>query len=256
MKKSVQQFSLKTKKLPSSVVYVRTSTKTNQHKSGVKRGRHAALAAASARRDKVTDVFHEIVSGCAPLEKRKVITDLIERLGSQSTPKKVGQKKPVIYCESARDVARDMTIGEALYNMSTALDVQIFPSDTPDLFKHNPNANDKWMRRVLLATAEFEKDRLVHRFQSGLGAARQTSEKKTQEGGVKVNGRKSKLEELYPKGHMPKDTRVYLSKAFEKQKKGELSWRGVQQKLQNKLKLDSLTVECVRRVSREFLNNW
>ena len=149
-----------------------------------------------------------------------------------------------------------MMIGEALYNMSTALDVQIVPSDTPDLFKHNPNANDKWMRRVLLATAEFKKDRLVHRLQSGLSAARQTSEKKTQEGGVKVNGRKSKLEELYPKGHMPKDTRVYLSKAFEQQKKGELSWRRLQQKLQNKLKLDSLTVECVRRMSREFLNNW
>lgn len=59
MATSVKQ-QVQTRKKQRSVVYVRTSTKTNQNNSRVKRGRQAALAAASVRKDDVKDVFHEV----------------------------------------------------------------------------------------------------------------------------------------------------------------------------------------------------
>ena len=109
-----------------SALYVRTSTKTNRNRGGASRGQHAAAAVARAHRDTVGCMVREIINGGVPTEKRKALTTLMEKMsGWGNSPKR-------IYRESARD----LMVGEAIYNLSVALGVQLVPSDAPDLFTH------------------------------------------------------------------------------------------------------------------------
>ncbi len=91
----------------SSVVYVRTSTRTNKDKGGKKRGADAAKSMAQCRGDKVSGVIHDVVSGSKPLDQRDVLVNLLTGAGKKKCRK--------IYVESARDIARDMLVVEQIY---------------------------------------------------------------------------------------------------------------------------------------------
>ena len=55
--------------------------------------------------------------------------------------------------ESFRVIARDALVAEELYEVLKAEKVKIVPA-VPELFKHNPNPAQKFMRRVMLSCFE------------------------------------------------------------------------------------------------------
>ena len=83
------------------------------------------------------------------------------------------------------------------------LGIHIIPVDLPDLMDHNPNPAQKFMRRVMFAYTELEKDITVQRLQHGWKQKLQTEKAKQRsgqqvrlslKGKVKINGRKGLLE--------------------------------------------------------------
>lgn len=208
--------------------------------------------------------MHEVVSGCAPLDRRTALVSLLQRTqrGPNKTKKETAKKPtknaPVqrIYCESSRDVARDMLIGEALYNMSVAMGVEIVPADSPDLFKHNPSPTEKWSRRVQLCNQELEKDKIRERLQDGIRRAYSHTSKVTQHGKAKVNGRNSVLDAVCTNGVMKKTVQKQLAKLFQARDRGEFGWRPLATKVCAVLKLESLSHEAVRRMKSEFESKW
>lgn len=68
-----------------------------------------------------------------------------------------------IYVESARAVARKATVAEDIYNFAKNHNVNIVPADIPKLFKHDCTPVEAFMRRIMCAVYEFDRDTIVHR---------------------------------------------------------------------------------------------
>ena len=130
-----------------------------------------------------------------------------------------GRKKvKTILVENSRAVARDLKVNEEIYEMAKERGIEILPADMPSLYKHDANPTEKFLRRVIFAYTELEKDMIVTRLQSALEAKRKRLQRsvrsqkskvsngskgfdgeeppRTQEGKVKVNGRKTLLNQM------------------------------------------------------------
>jgi DNA invertase Pin-like site-specific DNA recombinase len=103
-----------------------------------------------------------------------------------------------IYVESSRAVARSSTVAEKLFQTSVEHGVQIVPADLPDLYKHEATPVEKFVRRIVFATTELERDLIVQRLQDGIKRKMQTTRKRTQTGAPKVSGCASLLEIAKP----------------------------------------------------------
>lgn len=66
--------------------------------------------------------------------------------------------------------------------------VTIVPADMPQLFTHTPNSLDKYLRKIVFATTELERDHAVSRLQDGLSRKMTTTTRRGQNGKLKVNG--------------------------------------------------------------------
>ena len=190
--------------LQEALSYVRTSTQTNKDKGGPARARGAVSAYASKAMHKVVGEVAEVISGSLPIDRRGKFRDLMEEAGER--------KIKTIMVENARAISRNMMVSEELYELSKKVGVQIVPADFPDLMKHDAGPMDKFLRRIVFAYQELEKDLVVHRLKDGLDkrrerlevALRQQRRSRTPAGAValtaagkvKVNGRQTLLERM------------------------------------------------------------
>ena len=236
-------------------VYIRTSTKTNKDKSGPARQR----AACKSNRDKKIKIAKEVVeviSGSLPLEHRKKLRELIDE---------ASRKKFDIKVESARAISRDMVVNEEIYAASKKAGVEIIACDMPDLYDHNANPVQKFMRRTIFSYTELEKDLTVSRLQDGLRRRRSKVQKKvgmattvrsrrlhsTQKGKVKFNGRLSILGKIKPNRKKISD----LKQACRHHDKyGGI--RGLAKKLATLSRNPHLPTSTARRMKVEIRERW
>ena len=181
-------------------LYTRTSCQANANKSGPARQEKAVQGICPHQSFKVAKSLTEVVSGSLPMDKRKAFTSFLAECSKSGIEE--------ILVESTRAVARDASVAESLFQMSKSLGVKIVPADIPSLYEHSPNPAQKFLRRVMMAYTELEKDLTVQRLQAGLALKRQavTKARKTkqtkignkivfrnQRGHAKANGRMSIL---------------------------------------------------------------
>ena len=132
----------------------------------------------------------EVISGSLPLDKRSTFQSMLS-----GTKFKIDK----IFVESARAVSRDADVAEQIYKAAKAANVEIIPQDwteshpsrprwprasapsrnawpprsasaclsvgqdLPGLFAHDPSPVETFMRRVVLAMTELEKNLIVSR---------------------------------------------------------------------------------------------
>lgn len=182
-------------------------------------------------------VQRDVVSGSLPLDARKSLTALLSGEG--------GVKKVVV--ESARAIARSTMVGEQAFNLSKQTGVQIVAADSPDLFNHTPTPGQAFLRRVMLAVQEYEKDLIVQRLTDGLNSAKKTSSRTTQQGAVKVAGAWSSLEKAKPTPAAMKKIMHINAEVTASQ----LTQRQARDKLRKLLKISQLGTSTAMRVLAE-----
>ena len=120
-----------------------------------------------------------------------------------------------VFIESPHALARSTIAGEQLYELSKKnKKVQIVSVDMPELFQHEPTAGIAFLRRVMLATQEFERDIIVERLQHGLARAKAKSKSRTQSGAIKVQGSKTTLKQVKPSRATSKEIRSIVRKIW------------------------------------------
>jgi len=175
----------------------------------------------------------EVISGMMPLNDRTRLKNLIEA-GHQE-----------IYVESSRAISRSASVTEDFYKLASQNGVKIIASDLPNLFKWNATPAEAFMRRIMAAVYEFERDCIVHRLYSGLQAAKAKSTRHNQQGGVKVNGVKSILERVQPSSVQLKQ----MKQLMKKQEKGEIGYRELAKRFSAILQLPTtMSMETSRRM--------
>lgn len=178
----------------------------------------------------------DIISGGVPLAQRTKLLTLLNTVTD-------------IYVESSRALSRKSVVGEELFELARAKGVNIVCSDFPTLFNPNATPIESFMRKVVLAMNELERDIVVSRLQSGLESKKKTSTKKTQCGKVKVNGRRSWLERLQPGA----STINKIKRMAGERAKGKFGWRTLAKQISTLLKIKkNLSPETTRRMVHEI----
>ena len=205
-----------------AAIYARVSSTANKDGAGISRQTSICEKQCKATKTKVTYKVAEVVSGSLPLAQRNVFNDLMEKCSKDKISKLV--------VEGSRAFSRNAYVSEAIYEKSKELGIQIVPVVLPDLCEHQPNPAQKFLRRVMFAYTELEKDMTVSRLQHGWGKKMASEKQKlrtgkpvrlNQAGKVKINGRKGILEStnLSPK------QRKQLHQATNKYNSGQLTVR-------------------------------
>ena len=225
-------------------LYARTSSAANAAGHSTARQLEAAtsgLQKAGVQRSSgfKIDKVAEVISGMLPLAERTKLQKLLS-----------GEFDTVIV-ESQRALARGVHAAEEVYQTAKKNNVNIVVNDMPTLYKLDANPAESFIRRVMAAVCEFERDTIVARLQAGLQAKRATTKRKTQTGQPKVQGRKTLLERSGVLRSSP-SARPQLRKlkaATKQHEKGEIGWRPLAQKVQQILELDKVpSIEVVRRM--------
>ena len=108
------------------------------------------------------------------------------------------QKDIRIFVENARAISRPVSIGEDIYEGAKRHNIEIVPNDLPNLFTLQPKPADAFVRLVMLAVHQLERDLIIERLCHGLAATKRKTQRMTQTGHAKVNGCKSWLEKKNP----------------------------------------------------------
>ena len=125
----------------------------------------------------------------------------------------------------------------------------------PTLYKLDATPAESFMRRVMAAVSEFERDTIVARLQAGLQAKRVTTKRTTQTGEPKVQGRKTLLERcgVLPSSSSMRPQLRKLKASVQQHQKGEIGWRPLANKVQQILELDKVPgIEVVRRMVHDL----
>jgi hypothetical protein len=160
-----------------------------------------------------------------------------------------------VLVESARAVARNALVAEAIYRRSVASGVEIIPADIPALLKHQPSPGEALMRKVMFAVTEFQRDVAVRNMANGILEKKKRllaagSYEKTQAGKVKVVGTKSILQRTPPSAAQKK---ALLSLA-RKWQAGSLALRPLAVKMSRVLKMKKeMGHESARRCAHTLL---
>lgn len=176
------------------VIYTRTSSLGKKVVGSKSRQVLKSSEAATCQKVRILKTVSEITSGSLPVDQRTTLLSLLSGQVPGMETVKPGNLK--VFVESARAIARDANVAEQLYQLSKKSGVQIVSADMPGLFGHQPSPAETFMRRVLLAVWEFDRDTILYRMAKGLDDKRKTSKDVTQYGKVKVNGSKSILAKL------------------------------------------------------------
>ena len=105
-----------------------------------------------------------------PLDKRRQFQKLMADTSSKQIAK--------IYFESIRALARDATVAEQIYQKSKDAKVQLVAADCPDLLTHDPTPVQTFLRRVMFAMIELEKNLIVQRLANGRAKKHKAMESK------------------------------------------------------------------------------
>ena len=160
-------------------------------------------------------------------------------------------KHDKVYVESGRALARSAVVSEQIYARAKENKVEIIPSDMPALFKLDASPAENFMRRVMAAVYEFERDCIVHRLQAGILAASRTTKRKTQAGAPKVRGRRNLVEVVKPSGTQKRQ----LKSVFKKRRDGKFGWRPLRKEVGKILKLQKKkwpSTESCRRLEHQL----
>lgn len=221
-----------------AALYSRTSSRTNQHSDSHRRQLKAGLEAMHSyglpqknSRPALKRVT-ECISGMLPVRQRKKLLQLVS--GDYSH----------VFVESIRSLARKSGTIEELYHEAKKNGCHIVVADAgADVFKHDATPAQNFLRRVLAAVTEFERDMIVHRLTSGLQRKKALLQAKTGKQEVKVNGRKSYFEHAMQEcgKNTKRQTRIKksITALCRDQKKGRLSVRELAARASKVLKLDS-----------------
>ena len=236
-----------------AAIYARVSSTANKDGAGISRQTTLCKQKCKEANAKVACQVAEVISGSLPLQQRSVFNTLLE----QCHEGKISQ----VVVEGSRAFARNAFVAEAMYEKSKELGVQIVPVDLPDLCAHDPNPAQKFLRRVMFAYTELEKDMTVTRLQHGWNKKLSTEEKKqragqkvrlNQNGQVKINGRKGSLEtDLNTK------QRKSLRKTCAMHKRGKLTVRMMAKEFSATLKKKNvISPETARRLFTQIQNGF
>ena len=185
------------KKKQKAAIYARVSSAANKDGAGLSRQKAACRKAGA---DMKLDIVHsvaEVVSGSLPLEQRACFKELLQKCRCKGIQR--------ILVEGSRAVARSAVSAEEVYQQSKQAGIEITPCDIPGLYTLDANPAQKFLRRVIFAYTELEKDMTVSRLQDGLRSKLKAAKhlankgrtvKRNQSGKIKVNGRKSTMERL------------------------------------------------------------
>jgi DNA invertase Pin-like site-specific DNA recombinase len=145
------------------VIYARTSSKKSNEKLSVSQRRQRQTCESLVRQwlppahhQKAIQCVSDVCSGTLPLSQRKGLCGLFDN------------KECLVYMESARALARKASVAEDIWLKSKDAGVQLEAADLPGLLKHNPTPAEGFMRRVMFAMYEFERDLIVARLANGL----------------------------------------------------------------------------------------
>lgn len=231
--------SAKAKNSVKTMAYIRTSTVTNKNRGGKARATRAI--ARVLKSGEADETIHEIISGAAPLAKRKQLVDLL----SKKTHR--GLRKVLV--EGTRDIARNLVFAEQLYELSRAAGVRIECAGDPGLFDSSDSPAQKLTRRMEFLIDEYDSDNIRYKLQSGIRDKMASTRRKTQHGKPKVGGRKSILEKMGP---IPAAKIAALKKYGQDRKHGKYGWRKLAEKIKVVLKLKTVpSHETARRMVNE-----
>ncbi len=185
---------------------------------------------------------NEVISGSLPLARRVEFLKLLDQ----------GQVEK-IYVESCRAVSRSAKVAEQLFEHSVKKRVQIVPADLPDLFKHEQSPIERYVRRIICATTEFERDLTVQRLRDGIARKMAETRDTTQTGAPKVSGAKTLLDIVRPSKKVLQKLRAIA--AQRNKAGGVVGLRGVARQLSNELCLPKhMGHETARRMCQQLLS--
>ena len=192
-----------------AVAYLRTSSRANvgEDKDSEKRQLAAIEAYARSAGFEVVESFYDAaVSGTDPVDARPGFAAMLARL--------LANGAKTIIVESPDRFARDLMVQLAGHDMLKAQGLTLVAASTPMHFlEDTPTA--VLMRQMLGAIAQFEKATLVAKLKAARDRKKAT--------GVKVDGRKSHLEE--------RPEAVALAHALRRRKKRPLSLQAISDEL-------------------------
>ena len=251
--KSVKKKILKDK----GAIYTRTSSKTNKHGASIIRQKEAAQRAAAQQQTMIVKTVSEVISGSLPMDKRKHFENLMQDTSNKQIRK--------IYFESVRALSRDATVAEHMYQKSKEAHVQMVPADAPDLLVHDPTPVQTFLRRVMFAMVELEKNLIVQRLAHGRAKKHEKMEQKvkkarkankqlsygdiTQAGKPKSCGSNSALQIV---GKLSYAQKNQMKKAIDDRHNGQFGWRVLQEKFTEILGINIKSHERARRIAAEF----
>ena len=181
----------------------------------------------------------EVISGMLPLERRKKLLELTSGIHDK------------VHVESGRALARSSVVSEQIYARAKENNVEIIATDMPNLFKLDASPAENFMRRVMGAVYEFERDCIVHRLQACILAASKKTKRITQSGAPKVVGRRNLIETIKPNGTQTRQ----LKSALKKRNDGKFGWRPLRKEVGKILKLKKKkwpSIEACRRLEQQL----
>ena len=236
-------------------IYCRTSSEANKDGASMPRQKTSGKKYAEQQNVEVVESIMEIISGSLPKTKRVKFNKLL----ADSQNKNISR----IFMET-RALARDADVGEELYKESVQKNVEMHCRDAPGIFSHNPSPVQQFMRRVVLAMVELEKNLIVARLADG----REEASKKaaevvqqakrqgtlkvgmlTQDGNAKTVGATSYLAWC---AQMTKSQKMQLKAAIKDKDDKKIGWRSLQKRINNILDIDLRSHESARRFANEF----
>ena len=238
-------------------IYTCTSSKTNKHGASITRQKEAAQRAAAHQQTTIVKTVSEVISGSLPMDKRKHFQKLMQGTSNKQISK--------IYFESIRALSRDATVAEQMYQKSKETNVQMVPADAPDLLVHDPTPVQTFLRRVMFAMVELEKNLIVQRLADGRAKKHDKMKQKvkkarkankqvaygdiTQDGRPKSCGSNSALQIV---GRLSQAQKKHMKDAIKDRQSGTFGWRVLQAKFTEILGINIKSHERARRIAAEF----
>ncbi|CAE7666417.1 unnamed protein product [Symbiodinium sp. CCMP2592] len=232
-----------------AVIYSRVSSAANKDSASVQRQEQACRKLCTTQGWTIAKNVAEVISGSLPKDKRHTFCKLLETCSAR------GIKHVVV--EGSRTLARSARTAQDLFDMSKKAGVTITTTDIPGLLDPaETNPASTFLRHVIFAYVQLERDMVVHRLQDGLARKRYKAVKESkkdpastvlsQQGQVKINGRRSLLE---MKSWDQARIRKHLGPIFKDYAQGKVTAREMAPLISKKMKLGrTISHETARRM--------
>ena len=252
--KSKQSMKSKKKSKVKGALYCRTSSPANADSDSLPRQQSSGQADADASNVELVQQISEVISGSLPKDKRVKFNTLMKEAPAKEIHK--------IFFE-LRALSRDADVGEDMYKDSVRTGVEFNCRDCPGVFVHNPSPVQQFLRRVILAMIELERNLIVTRLAAGREAAHKAAVQQvkiakrqgklkvgmlTQKGGAKSAGPSSFLAWYgEPTSHQKKQLKAVIKDRDD----GVFGWRMLKEKINDIMGIELGSHETARRFAKE-----